>query len=50
MDRYIYFFGTIGGLIFVFLVLNQSGGKAASGVLGSIGTAGSTVIKTLQGR
>lgn len=48
MEKYIYFFGTIGGLIFAYLVLSQAGG--AQGILGSVATGGSTVIKTLQGR
>lgn len=49
-DKAIYFFGTVGGLIFVYLVLNQSGGSAASNLTTAGTTGAAKIISTLQGR
>lgn len=50
MEKIIFGFFTVGGLIFVYLVLNQGGGKPATN-LATAGTTGAAkVISTLQGR
>jgi hypothetical protein len=49
-DRLIFGFFTIGGLIFIFLVLNQGGGKPANNILGTLSSGITGGIKTLQGR
>lgn len=50
VDRALLFFGSVGGLIFVYLVLSQGGGKPATN-LATAGTNGAAkIISTLQGR
>lgn len=49
-ERVIFGLFTVGGLIFVYLVLNQGGGKPAATVIGAGANAGGTLISKLQGR